>query len=434
MTSIPFIHHSGAIITERLLQFIWQFQYYNTKELQSSEGELIRVLHPGMANQNQGPDFLQARVKIGDTILAGNIEIHLQSKDWWKHGHQSDEHYRNIILHVVWEENSIGPAKTPVLELQNRVSRQLLNQYYDWMQQQQFIPCQHRAKEAGPLIWTSWKERLLVERMDRKAARIHTMLEQNKFDWEETFWILLAKHFGSKVNAAAFEAIARSLPYRRLQRHKSQLITLESLLLGQAGLLNGNFQEDYPVLLQQEYRHLRKKYRLDPISQGIFFLRMRPVNFPTVRLAQLAQLLHQSEHLFAQLRDCTDLNRIRQLLEVTANDYWHYHYRLDEAADYHPKRVGTQMTTIVLLNAICPLLFAYARACQEPVWQNRAMEWISQLPSEHNQVIARFHQLGISSKNAADSQALLELRSQYCEEKRCLDCAIGNRLLLNATT
>jgi len=417
-------------MTERLLQFIWQFQYFNRYELFTTEGSTLHIIHPGKYNTNQGPDFLEASIKIDGITLAGNIELHVQSSDWNRHGHQQDSNYKNVILHVVWQHDMPDHSLfVPVLVLENRIASILLGQYNEWMQKPGFIPCAAAIKKVNGLVWTAWTERLLAERMLRKSNYVLQLLETNKRHWEETCWQLLANNFGMRVNAAAFENIARSLPLSILARHKNQAAVLEALLMGQAGLLDQSFTDDYALLLQREYRFHQHKYGLRKVAGNVFFLRMRPAAFPTIRLSQLAILLHSSMHLFATIKETTSLRDICTLLNVAANDYWHYHYRFDEPAGYRVKNLGSSMINSIIINTVAPLLFAYGLYHKEQSLKDKAIQWLAETEAEKNNIIKGWHATGISAKNASQSQALLELKTQYCDEKRCLDCAVGNALL-----
>jgi uncharacterized protein DUF2851 len=283
-------------VTERLLQFIWQLGYFNKNSLATTNGQTLQIIFPGNYNTNQGPDFSQARIKIDNTIWAGNIELHVKTSDWEKHRHQGDKNYDSVVLHVVWEDDSHShqslenETEKPlsVLELKDKVSKLLLSRYEDLMHSSTFIPCQEIVQSVPEIIWKAWKERLMAERLIRKAATIENYLRQNNFHWEETCWWLLARNFGLNVNSDAFELIARSISMPVLSKHKHQVNQLEALLFGQAGLLKEKFIEDYPRMLQKEYKFLRSKYGLIPVPCSVFFLRMRPGNFPTIRLAQLA--------------------------------------------------------------------------------------------------------------------------------------------------
>jgi hypothetical protein len=317
----------------------------------------------------------------------------------------------------------------PVLELKGRVSKILLQRYEDLMNASSFIPCEKSIATVKDITWKSWKDRLLAERLVRKAKAVDTYLQQNNYHWEETFWWLLARNFGIKVNAEAFEAIAKSVSVNILAKHKNQIHQLEALLLGQAGLLEEKFSEDYPQLLQREYKFLQAKYKLKPINQPVHFLRMRPGNFPTIRLAQLAMLVHGAAHLFSKIKEVASLKEVKSWFDVTANDYWHYHYQLGSASAYKPKKLGATMIDNIIINTIAPVLFAYGNYHDENKFKDKALQWLEQTTAESNSITKGFVKLGIENKNAFDSQALIELKNEYCSKKRCLDCGAGNAIL-----
>lgn len=437
-------------MTERLLQFIWQFQYFNKSELTSDSGETVKIIAPGQYNTHQGPDFSNAKIEIGDTLWAGNVELHVKTSDWKKHKHQEDSNYKNVVLHVVWEDdgkqNSVPfnsdqdrtplisgrnrvPATIPVIELKGRVSLMLLQRYEELMKAASFIACEKSILTVPDLTWKSWKERLLAERLLRKAKVVETYLQQNNYHWEETFWWLLARSFGMKVNADAFESIARSIPLNVLARHKQQVHQLEALLLGQGGLLEEEFREDYPKSLSAEYRFQHSKYKLKPGSGPLLFLRMRPGNFPTIRLAQLAMLVHESAHLFSKIKEADSVKNVKEWFNITASEYWHYHYQFDVPSAFKKKIVGSMMVDTIIINTVAPVLFAYGQYYGEQKYKDRALQWLEETAAEKNYFTNSFQKIGISNKNAYDSQALIELKTQYCERKMCLDCGVGNYLL-----
>ena len=418
-------------MTERLLQFIWQFQYFNKSELATASGEPVQILFPGRYNTNQGPDFSEAKIKIGSATWAGNVELHFKTSDWQKHDHHHDDNYRNVILHVVWENDSTGKNGIPILELKEKVSKILLLRYESLMNAAGFIACEKSILQVKEITWEGWKDRLLAERLTRKSEAVRCYLEQSNFHWEETFWWLLARNFGLAVNADAFEAVAKSIPLNILSKHKNQIHQLEALLFGQAGLLDEKFVEDYPNMLRKEFQFYNKKYNLNPSNAHVFFLRMRPVNFPTIRLAQLAVLVQQSAHLFSRIKEATSVVEVKKWFDVTANDYWHYHYRFDELSNFRRKKLGTAMIDNVIINTIVPMLFAYGSYHREEKQKKKAMKWLEEISSESNAITKAFHELGAETKNAFDSQALIELKNEYCSKKRCLDCAVGNAILSN---
>lgn len=416
-------------MTERLLQYIWQFQYFNNHDLQTTDGDALQIIFPGTYNSNQGPDFLNGKIKIGNTTWAGSIELHIHASDWKLHNHSNDKNYNNVVLHVVWKNDAELLLPFSTLELYNKVSKLLLEKYETLMLNQHFIPCEKQIATINELVIMKWKERLLVERLQQRSVQIEIMLKQNNQHWEECFWWMLARNFGVKINSDAFEEMAKSIPLNVLSKHKTQLIQIEALLLGQCRLLDKNFEDDYPILLQREYRFLQKKYGLKKIQHAIYFLRMRPANFPTIRLAQLAVLIHQSSHLFNIIKDMDHVADVEKCFDVTANDYWHYHYMPDEISLFRKKTLGKEMIRNILINTVIPMIYTYGHFNKRETFERKAMLWMEQLSAEKNSITKCFEQLGIINKSAFDSQALIQLKIEYCDRKHCLQCAIGNSIL-----
>lgn len=420
-------------MNERLLQFIWQFQYFNKNDLETVDGSVLTIIHPGIFNHNQGPDFSAAKIKLNNTTWVGNVEIHNEASQWHAHHHTNDPNYSNIILHVVWRNDkeivAANKQLIPTLELQPLVSKLMLQQYEQLMNTKGFVACENHLPVLPEVGWIAWKERLAVKRLQRKATLILDNLQQANNHWEEVFWWQIAKNFGAKVNAAAFEHMAKTISANLLAKHKNQINQLEALLLGQANLLNGDYSEDYPKLLQREYKFLSKKYHLNSVNRAPDFLRMRPANFPTIRLAQLAMLVHNSSHLLSKILEQNNINDLRKLLDITANDYWHYHYRLDEPGNYKPKKVGQLMTDNIIINTIVPVLFAYGVYHGMQHWKDRSLQYLSQLSPEKNSITNAWKKYAMQNENALDSQALIELKNNYCDQKYCLQCAVGTKLL-----
>lgn len=418
---------------ERLLQYIWQFQYFSKSELATVHGETLRIIFQGTFNTNQGPDFLSAKIRTDATTWAGNIELHIKSSDWDLHKHSADKNYSNIILHVVWqydkEITDSGGNILPALELQSRVSNLLLSRYEELMNASFFIPCEKQIGKVDKLVINSWKQRVLIERLQNKSSIILNNLKQNNFHWEEVFWWMLAKNFGTKINGEAFERVARSIPVNILAKHKNQIHQLEAVLFGQAGLLDKAFADDYPLMLHKEFTFLTKKYNLTSPQITLFFLRMRPANFPTIRLAQLAMLIHKSHHLFSKIKEAVKLNEIKELVNVTANDYWNYHYTFDEQASFKKKNTGEQMVSNILINTVVPVLFAYGQYYNQQAYKDKAINWLEEISAEKNIITKGFEALNVSHKNSFDSQSLIQLKNEYCNKRRCLECAVGNAIL-----
>ena len=418
---------------EDILQYIWKFQYYNQSELLSAGGDAIEVIHPGTLNFNQGPDFTEAKIKINNTVWVGNVEIHIKASDWNLHHHFKDDNYNNIILHVVWENDVFikdnYSNNLPTVELQNRISKLLLVKYQKLMEASAFIPCENLPHALSDLSLNSWKQRLVAERLIKKSGYILDILKETNYHWEETFWWLIAASFGLKVNSDIFKKIAQTLPLSVLAKHKNNIIQLEAFLFGQSGLLDKDFNGKYPLMLQKEYLFYQKKYQLKRVDGELLFLRMRPANFPTIRLAQLAMLIHNSEHLFSKIKEAASLTDIKNILAVEANDYWHYHYLLDEEADYKVKTLGKQMIDNIIINTIVPIMFSYGLHHGEDVFKEKAIQWLEETAPEKNTITKGFEKLNYNSSNAFDSQAFIQLKNEYCNQKLCLQCAIANSIL-----
>lgn len=422
-------------LSEDLLQFIWQFRLYNAEDLRTTAGEPVKVITTGAWNRHAGPDFSGARIRIGRTLWAGNVEIHLRASDWYRHRHQQDPRYDRVILHVVFEQDlDAGIASMPCVVLQSRISKLLLARYEQLRHSQDFVPCGRQCERITPLTWRSWIDRLLLERWDRKTTDLQGWLQQTRQDWEETCYQGLAQGFGQPVNAGAFLLLAQSLPLRSLRRSNVSLETMEALLFGQAGMLEGPFTDDYPRRLQREYGHLRRKYKLQPMPAHAWkWLRMRPSAFPTLRVAMLAALLHKREHLFSRIVEAKDSRQLENLLHVQPSAYWETHYRFDVAVT-RTLLPGRQLVHNIMINTLLPLLYWIGQQRAVPELQERAMNWIQEMPAEQNRIINGWKTLGIIAETAADSQALLQLKQHYCDERRCLECAIGARILQSSST
>ena len=415
-------------MNEKLLQYIWQFQLYNKKELFTTDDKPLQILQHGNYNTNQGPDFLNASIIIDTIKWAGNIELHVYAGDWLKHNHQTDKNYTNVILHVVWNNDVAVNNGIPVFVLKERVAKLLLDKYTNLMQQALQRNCYNFLPVLNQLGWSSWKERLVIERLQRKAGSMLTSLQKNNNSWEEVFWQKIAANFGTKVNSDFFEAIAASIPSTILSKHKNQINQLEALLLGQANLLNADVTDSYARMLKKEYLFLRKKHNLTTLFMQPHFLRMRPANFPTIRLAQLAMLINNSTHLFSKIKEIENIDALKNLFNVTANDYWHYHYSFDEETPHKPKHLGEQMVQNIIINTIIPLIFAYGNYIKDEKYNERALQFLQVLAPEINNITKSWKGFA-DNKCAFDSQALIELTNNYCSLQKCLQCAVGNKIL-----
>lgn len=416
---------------EKLLQFIWQHSLYRPGALVTANGEPVTVTYPGRLNTNAGPDFLEARVRVGDTMLVGHVELHINSSDWQRHGHQNDPAYQNIILHVVYHNDNGNPDNVPVLELSPHIADSVIDKYAALSQSKMALPCAARLSSVRDITKESWLNRLLAERWEEKLASWKELLDESAGDWRNLLYWRMAANFGFKVNADPFLAMARSLPLNILAKHHDNPVQIEALLFGQAGMLEYDFEEQYPNELKKEYAYLRHKYRLQPIEEKLWkFLRMRPANFPTVRIAQFAALVSKSLHLFSQIVEAKTVKEIMPLIEVTASAYWDDHVRLDEKQEVSsPKKLGKDSILNIIINTIAPIQFLYAVRQGESQLQERALQLLESIPAEKNNITAVWQDHGWKAPDAGHSQALIQLYNNYCTHKRCLDCAIGHSIL-----
>lgn len=419
---------------EDLLHFAWRLKRFDLSDLHTTDGHTIEILHFGEANRDAGPDFLNARIRIDDTLWAGNVEMHLKASDWDLHRHGEDRSYDNVILHVVLEEDQdiarASGEKIPCLELKRRIPNRVSRIYKSLLDNEYWIPCQHQFFQVPAGVKQMWLDRLLVERLEKKTTEMVRRLELNKYDWELTFYQLLARNFGMRVNGDAFEQLARSLPLQTLWQYKNRLFRLEALLFGQSGMLDVDFTDDYPKKLQEEYRFLKHKHQLKPMAGHQWkFLRMRPANFPTIRIAQFAMLLHQSNHLFSKMLAAQQLVEIEHMFELKISNYWRDHYTFDKPSRKRQKTLGKTAIHLLIINTIAPLLFLYGNWKQEERFKDRALQLLEALPPEKNHIIEQWKNLGLSVDSAYTSQALLQLKNSYCDRKACLQCAVGNAIL-----
>ena len=419
---------------EDLLHYVWRLQRFDSTELQTTEGQPIRIQMIGEHNHHSGPDFTNARIEIGKTLWAGNVEMHLKASDWKMHKHQSDPAYDNVILHVVLDEdekiNRQNGSRIPCLELKKRISSKLSKIYQKFLHNEYLISCQHHFYEVGHMTKVLWLDRLLVERLECKTIVIEKRLQGNINNWESTFYQTLAKNFGVKVNAEPFERLARTLPLSILGKHKNDLFQIEALLFGQSGLLDDDFEDEYPNRLKKEYQFLQKKYKLTPMEKTNWrFLRMRPANFPTIRIAQFAQLIFQSTHLFSKVLVAKNVREVQNMFELKLSNYWQTHYIFDKASVKRNKSLGKNTIHLFIINTITPFLFLYGNRKDEEDYKDRAFQLLEEVPAERNSIISKWEELGMLPKSAYETQALLQLKNEYCSKKRCLECSIGCGIL-----
>ncbi len=420
-------------MNEAFLQFIWQHQLFYSRNMYTTKGDKIEVIDVGKLNTDGGADFFDARIKINDVLWAGNVEIHTKSSLWYAHQHHKDAAYDNVILHVVAIDDAtvLMPDNRilPCVELQFQQS--LWNNYSTLKNSKKWIPCYDEIRKVDTFFIRHWLERMLLERLEQKAEVLAQFLQQNKNSWEETFYQLLVRYFGLRVNAEPFQQLAQIVPSKILARQKNNLLQLEALLFGQAGMLTEkNCTDIYYLQLQNEYQFLADKYQLQAMPKSRWkLLRLRPAGFPTVRIAQLAKLIHQSSALFLKIIACTKVTDVFQLFEVQLSGYWNNHYLFGKLSKPSTKSLGKSTVATLIINAVVPMLFLYGDYQHKPQLKERALAWLEQLPAEKNSIISNWKQCGVTVKTAGDSQALLQLKSSFCNQFKCLECEFGNRII-----
>lgn len=406
---------------------------FSEEQLFTQSGELVEVIQLGEHNLHAGPDFLNARIRIGPTIWVGNIEIHIHSSDWYHHGHHHDKAYDNVIMQVVLNHNQQVRRSNreiiPTVELQ--FDSNLFLHYQQLLENESWIPCEKEIEGVDRSIIDFWLSSLTIERLEIKSLEIEDNLRENQNHWETTFYHKLARNFGFKVNGEPFELLARSLPLQHIGRHKDNLLQLEALFFGQAGFLGQKRLDDgYHSQLFDEYTYLRNKFQLKPLAKHIWrFAKLRPVNFPTIRIAQFCILLHQSSRLFSEILEKKSLEALKRSFAVRPSPYWDTHYSFHRPGVYKPKRLGEEAFQILVINTVVPFLFVYGKAQNIPAYKERALDFLLEMQPENNSIIRGWADLGIKAPNAYHSQALLQLKHAYCDNHRCLDCQIGNNIL-----
>lgn len=423
-------------MTEAFLQYIWQHQLLNGG-LTTTDGQPIVVLRTGDLNRDAGPDFFNARLRMGTIEWAGNVELHIHSSDWNAHRHSSDAAYNNVILHVVYEHDceitKQNGDSLRTLELKPYLHPSLVANYDFLMAPAEGldIPCSRNLPEVPQFVVTSTLERLVSERLEAKSATVRRLLDESHGGWEQTCYWLMARYFGGKVNSLIFELLAKATDQRLLARWADNPRRVEALLMGQAGLLSGYFEDEYPRLLQSDYEALRTGAGLTPLDGYLWkFYRLRPSSFPTIRISQFANLVSSSKNLFAKLLSITDVHEMERLFNQAASEYWDNHYQFDTVVPRKTrKHIGKMQAQLLIINAWVPLLFVYGSVHGQQQYKDQAISLLMQLPPEDNAIIRRMGQAGFMAANAADSQALLQLKNEYCQNRRCLECRIGYHIL-----
>ena len=421
-------------MTEEFLQYIWKHALFDRSVLKTTDGKQIEIVHSGLHNSDAGPDFFNAQLRIGDTLWAGNVEVHVKSSDWLKHKHQHDGAYKNVILHVVWENDKDidlpGGFVLPSLELKDLITPDIYKKYEELKNSSKRIPCENEIQNVNPLALYSWLDRLVAERLERKTNLISSNLAKNINDWEETFYRLVLRTLGNPLNSEPFERLAGVLPFKIISKHKADTLQVEALLLGQAGFLEDDCKDDYIIRLQKEYRYLKYKLNLTPMSKSEWkFMRIRPPQFPTIRLAQLAAVIHKKEYLFREAMEADTVYDIIKLFSVKPSEYWLTHFQPGKSSSRKAGAIGKSTIDILVINAIIPTMFIYGRNTGKEEIAEHALELLRTIKPENNSLIKKWASVGINASDAYESQALLQLRKEYCDRRRCISCAIGHQLM-----
>jgi len=431
------------LIREDFLHYLWQYKYFATQKLETCDNQSLQIFKVGQHNFNSGPDFFNANLQIGDQLWAGNVEIHVKASDWYVHHHEKDVNYDNVILHVVWENDMHVYQKNnipiPTLELKNIVSKELLLNYKRlFSKKDKWINCENQITSISQFVRNNWLEKLYFERIEQKSNFILELLHTSANDWESVLFQMITMNFGMKVNKESFLSLANAIDFKIVRKQRNDRKTLESLFFGQAGFLYKDLQDSYYSDLKREYQFLQVKFTLEPIFNGQFhFFRLRPNNFPSIRLAQLAGLYHAQENLFSKIIAANSLKEFYQLFDFEISPYWRDHYNFTLKSKKSSKKLTKSFIDLILINTIIPLKFTYFKHIGK-LDEEKFMQLVKEISPEKNGIINAFKSLPfeeagskISIENAFESQAYLQLKNTYCDKQNCLQCSIGNTLLKN---
>ena len=427
---------------EELLHYVWKHKLLPLTELQTTDGRVIEILDPGLHNRNAGPDFFNAKVKIGGTLWVGNVEIHMKSSDWYRHGHDRDAHYNNVVLHVValadMEAKTQDGNYLPQMVLQ--IPQPLKDNYEELLHNDQYPPCYRIIPDLTRLTVHSWMAALQTERLEQKTEAIQRRVDQCDGSWEDAYFVTLARNYGFGINGEAFEQWALNVPLRAVGKHRDDLFQIEAIFMGQAGLLQlesiperyqaDALNEGYFAKLRNEYLYLAHKFTLTPMSYEPWqFLRLRPQNFPHIRIAQLASLYYERKAGLSVLLECETLEQLRQLLQTHVTPYWETHFLFGAESPQSSKKTSISSANLLIINTAIPMLFAVGRHRQNEKYCDRAFDFLEQLKAEDNHIIRMWKACGLEVNTAGDSQALIQLKKQYCDKRDCLRCRIGYEYL-----
>ena len=418
---------------EDFLHYLWKFKKFDTLNLKTFNGEEITIATVGQYLELAGPDFFNAQITIANQKWAGNVEIHLKSSDWYVHHHEQDSGYENVILHVVWEHDTevfrSNNSEIPVLELKKYVDKATLENYQSLMAPKSWIFCEKQINKIDGFVFKNWQERLFFERLERKAKSIFDLLEQTNHDWEAVLFCLLAKNFGLNTNGELFFKMAQNIPFSVLRKESFEIENLEALIFGTAGLLDCDKEDTYFKDLKFRYFYLIHKYQLEQGGQApVQFFKHRPDNFPTIRLSQFANLYHSQVHLFSKISVLNSLKSSYDLFQVSTSEYWLNHYQFDKESPKKRKSLSKSFIDLIVINTIIPLQFAFAKSQGKEISED-LIRLLEEVSPEKNAIIDKFKSFGVLAASAFDTQSLLQLKMEYCNAGKCLECAVGMELL-----
>ena len=417
---------------EQLLHYVWKHKIFPLKELKTTTGQQVEVIDTGLANTDAGPDFFNAKLKLDGVLWIGNIEIHERSSDWFKHGHHADTGYNSVILHIASEiDTEISRSNGErIPQIQLICPEAVRTNYKELLETDSYPPCYRIIPSLPPFTAHSWMSALQMERFEQKATLLNERLKRCQGNWEDAFFITLARNFGFGLNGDAFETWAHQLPFRAVDKHRNDLFQIEAIFFGQAGILEDSDGDGYYLRLKKEYTYLQHKFGLIPMDASLWrFLRLRPANFPHIRIAQLACLYHRAYGLLSRIMETETLQGVRDILKGGTSEYWLTHYTFGGSSPSRPKTLSNTSLDLLIINTVVTFLYAYGLHKGNRVLCARAGSFLEELKAENNYITRMWEQCGMKASNAADSQALIQLKKEYCDKKKCLYCRIGYEYL-----
>ena len=417
---------------EQLLHYVWKHKIFPLKELKTTTGQQVEVIDTGLANTDAGPDFFNAKLKLDGVLWIGNIEIHERSSDWFKHGHHADAGYNSVILHIASEiDMEISRSNGErIPQIQLICPEAVRTNYKELLETDSYPPCYRIIPSLPPFTAHSWMTALQMERFEQKATLLNERLKRCQGNWEDAFFITLARNFGFGLNGDAFETWAHRLPFRAVDKHRNDLFQIEAIFFGQAGILEDSDGDGYYLRLKKEYTYLQHKFGLLPMDASLWrFLRLRPANFPHIRIAQLACLYHRAYGLLSRIMETETLQGVRDILKGGTSEYWLTHYTFGGSSPSRPKTLSNTSLDLLIINTVVTFLYAYGLHKGNRVLCARAGSFLEELKAENNYITRMWEQCGMKTSNAADSQALIQLKKEYCDKKKCLYCRIGYEYL-----